>query len=187
VRDAAREPPDRFHLLRLAQLRFAEAQRVLDAAPFGEIADPRGEERAPARLDARDRELHGNPPIAGPIASSSTRWPIALEKSPSGGAIISASLRPCASVRASPNIRSAAAFISTIVPSVVIVTIASNAQSSTESRFHLPIVTSNRERLQPSRSVFTASMRAARRPDDSDAASTTADTAASGDGMLAGL
>src|SRR4051794_22295680 len=70
----------------------------------------------------------------GPMASSSRRWPIALAKSPPGGAIISASFRPAAAVRGIPNMRSAAAFISTIVPSVFIVTIASNAPSSTESR-----------------------------------------------------
>ena len=42
VRDAAGEPPDRFHLLRLAQLRFAEAQRLLGAAP---LASGRGSRR----------------------------------------------------------------------------------------------------------------------------------------------
>src|SRR5713101_913680 len=45
-----------------------------------------------------------------------------------------ASSRPATSSRAYPNMRSAAVFIPTIVPVVSMVTMASNAQSSTESR-----------------------------------------------------
>ena len=43
VRDAAGKTADRLHLLRLAQLRLAQAERGFGGALTGEIADPRRE------------------------------------------------------------------------------------------------------------------------------------------------
>ena len=57
VRDAAGEPADRFHLLRLAQLRLAVPQRLLGLPALGQVADPGDEEGAAGRVDARDGEL----------------------------------------------------------------------------------------------------------------------------------
>ncbi len=52
VRDAAGQPPHRFHLLGLPQLRLAESQRFLRLAALGQIADPGGEEEAVGGVDA---------------------------------------------------------------------------------------------------------------------------------------
>ena len=55
VRDAAGEAADRLHLLRLAQLHLARAQRLLGLAPLAHVADPRGE-NGPSGVSIRETD-----------------------------------------------------------------------------------------------------------------------------------
>ena len=48
VGDAAGEPADRVHLLRLAQLLIAQPQLLFGAPPLGHVTDDRGQARLAA-------------------------------------------------------------------------------------------------------------------------------------------
>ena len=57
VRDAAGEPSDRLHLLRLPQLLLALLQRVLRLLALDDVAHDGGKRRAFAALQRRERKL----------------------------------------------------------------------------------------------------------------------------------
>ncbi len=68
VRDAARQPSDRFHLLRLAELLVALLQLILRLLPFHHVADDGGKRGALRAVKRRERELAREPAAVFPHA-----------------------------------------------------------------------------------------------------------------------